>query len=910
MTKIAHQAVRIALFFLICFVAYAPVSALPLSQEPVALYHFDGDTQDVSGNANHGVLHGNAVIVNENCPQGNCLKLDGDGDWVEVANSDSVDIKSNQITLMAWVKMDKDFTNDFGVVLKNQGGTYNYSLIIDEREIPSFRVVTATEGLVRMDVTSAPMQINQWYHVVVSYDGLKMRVYLDGALVSEQPQSGDIQSTTEPLLIGRRALGDDRFFSGWIDELTVWNRKLSQQEIFSIYNAQKPASAPNQAPVLDMISDMLVTEGAAVTFNPAATDPDGDPLIFTYSGWMTTNSYITKTGDVGAHTVTVTVSDGELSDSQVVNVKIREENIVPLDPNAPAPRLNFTDIISGPDTGLGDGKGSGAIVTLWGNNLGGIKDQIEAKFQASDGTVMNVAHIYYWKNADSLLPGGPANLYKSHKMQEIAVSIPDASQGLGKLFVVVNGVESNSLEFTIRAGTIKWVAPEGDNRDPCTFSRPCAWINGDISGGTNGLANNKLEQGDIVYSRGVQEPDMCGGGVCAGLFLRGARGTAESPISLIAYPGTRARIESANRGVNPYLSDHINVSKFHISVGIKDPDTPPDPGNSKESNYHIKSTKGRYVGNYLDEVEGKCFNGWSGSITSGGSGGDGVKIYGNHFYDLGCDNTSRFQHTLYMSIRDESATNVRAWEIGWNYLENNKSFYGIHNYDQSYSGDCGNLVGELSIHDNVIINQKGAGIHVSTKDLDGARNLCWTADISIYNNLLINTGLGPAADNNVTYAGAIRVSGDLGSKYLSIVNNTIYGFSDESSRLYSTPKAINIGFSLVVPTITLVNNHIHSFGDYEIIGTSETINNESNNEISTPALESSRQSSLKADICVLGNASLYCPPGSPVFDKGLNGVYSGLSKVDYDIYGAPRVKSDIGAIEHTEDHMKWLLLSP
>lgn len=35
-----------------------------------------------------------------------------------------------------------------------------------------------------------------------------------------------------------------------------------------------------------------------------------------------------------------------------------------------APILNFSDITSGPDTGLGDGYGSGAIVTIWGNNLG------------------------------------------------------------------------------------------------------------------------------------------------------------------------------------------------------------------------------------------------------------------------------------------------------------------------------------------------------------------------------------------------------------------------------------------------------------------------------------------------------------------------------------------------------------
>ena len=72
---------------------------------------------------------------------------------------------------------------------------------------------------------------------------------------------------------------------------------------------------------MDLIGDITVVEGEVVTLSPTATDPDaGDTLTYSYSGWMTTSSYTTTTADVGVQVVTVTVSDGALTDTQDVTV--------------------------------------------------------------------------------------------------------------------------------------------------------------------------------------------------------------------------------------------------------------------------------------------------------------------------------------------------------------------------------------------------------------------------------------------------------------------------------------------------------------------------------------------------------------------------------------------------------------
>ncbi|MCP4342887.1 MAG: hypothetical protein GY799_29395, partial [Desulfobulbaceae bacterium] len=75
-------------------------------------------------------------------------------------------------------------------------------------------------------------------------------------------------------------------------------------------------------PVLDAIADITVNEGDTVTFSPTATDLGGDALTFSYTGWMTSNTYTTNYLESGVYTVTVTVSDGGLTDTQDVTVTV------------------------------------------------------------------------------------------------------------------------------------------------------------------------------------------------------------------------------------------------------------------------------------------------------------------------------------------------------------------------------------------------------------------------------------------------------------------------------------------------------------------------------------------------------------------------------------------------------------
>jgi len=85
----------------------------------------------------------------------------------------------------------------------------------------------------------------------------------------------------------------------------------------------------NKAPVIQMADSITVDEGQTVTLAPVITDPEGDELTITYSGWMKSNSYTTTYEDAGSHLVTITVSDGINTVKKDVTVVVNDQNRPP-----------------------------------------------------------------------------------------------------------------------------------------------------------------------------------------------------------------------------------------------------------------------------------------------------------------------------------------------------------------------------------------------------------------------------------------------------------------------------------------------------------------------------------------------------------------------------------------------------
>lgn len=409
-----------------------------------------------------------------------------------------------------------------------------------------------------------------------------------------------------------------------------------------------------------------------------------------------------------------------------------------------APSLSFSDIDSGPKTGNSDGVGSGAIVTIWGNNLGSTQGTSKVYVGGVEAT-----KIYYWKDADGVLPGGPSDLKTYHKMQEVAFSVPaTAPDGATTIKVTVGGVDSNTLSFTVRTGKIYYIKPTGsDTTGTGSWSAPWATLGNVVSG------NGKIAPGDIVYTVGVGASSDVNVGATAKLV-----GTAEKRCALIVYPGTTASLSGTTAAIRNYnnYNTYWTFSKFTITT-----------------KYQAFSIFGytRYVGN---KVTGNVPSGYSGWIGGGCAGEadavkcSGHKIFGNEVYEYG---SAAVGHHLYY-ISNRSGFQADPYEIGWNYHHDNPVYQGIHVYDQE---GCGGWTGPIAIHDNVVVNQGGNSINI---DLGNCTSFSAAPVFKIYNNVVVTSNDYVSSGYGVPIA-AYRINSKHSTFY--IYNNTVYGYGAQNS---------------------------------------------------------------------------------------------------------------------------------
>lgn len=450
---------------------------------------------------------------------------------------------------------------------------------------------------------------------------------------------------------------------------------------------------------------------------------------------------------------------------------------------ASEPRLMFSDLVSGPDEGLGDGKGSGVVVTVWGQNLGSVKGDGRVVFKDNSGKEYE-PHIYYWKNADGSLPSGPANLFSSHKAQEIAFSIPAAVNGPGEILVEKGGTRSQSLPFSVREGEIFHVKSSGSDSGDGSWSNPWRTVS---------EADAVAGAGSTIYIHDVDTGDMKNP-QSGGIYWNNsnASSSAAAQFAILAYPGYQPKV-IAQKAVSNFRTEGMVVAKLDVYasnyLSVDDKGQPVgDPIESYPGDtFGIQTTNfGRVIANRIGDIEGGCASKWNGAIDGAYGRVEAVKLYGNEIYDYGCNGSSKLHHTTYLSLRGSDQPIVEPWEWAYNHLHGNKAKFGIHNYDQG--AGCGDLSDTLIIRDNVIINQAGAGINVGS-------TCGWSMDGAIYNNLLVNVGLAADWDGVDPHTSqgqengaiALRDQGDASSGggllgNYRIFNNTIYRWTEDEQR--------------------------------------------------------------------------------------------------------------------------------
>ena len=376
--------------------SYVPTSGL------VGWWPFNGNANDESGNGNNGTVNGATLTTDRFNSLNAAYHLDGNGDNIYVANN-FFDNGSVGYTLSIWYNLDQlenpnngnsshtlfntSPHNGLGIGL-NWGSSSKYAL-----SLGNGTPATSWNTSIFNSQSNQNIALNSWKHFVLVKSGNTYSLYIDGVFDINWTSITSISSYFYQMYFGSADPGaSNEVIIGDIDDIGIWNRALTQQEITDLYNGCQLTI--NTQPTNQTININNNAQFVVNSSDPSATYQWQTDLGVGFQNLNSVGQYSGSTNDtLTVSNVTLTnnnqpfrciVSSGSCSDTSAVavltvnnNVGINETSQDKLFAVFPNPAQSVINVKS-------DGKLIGSVYSIY-DNIG--KVVLSGKLNAESTTI-------------------------------------------------------------------------------------------------------------------------------------------------------------------------------------------------------------------------------------------------------------------------------------------------------------------------------------------------------------------------------------------------------------------------------------------------------------------------------------------------------------------------------------------
>jgi hypothetical protein len=263
--------------------------ATDLTTGLVAYYPFNGNANDESGNGNNGTVNGATLTTDRFGNVGKAFRFDGSSNSI-TSNTSCFNIGWDQFTVSGWFSLDdaNKLSQTIFNTIPHTGVDLNYNYETTAQHnfsafIGSYSGVPAWDIALNNQGSKKDYENNKWVHFTLIKNGLKYYLYVNNIL-----DMIITSSITPSNILCKISLGSNNvrpeFFYGTIDDVRIYNRALSSDEVTQLYNSEKPAT--------DLTTGLV----AYYPFNGNANDESGNGNNGTVNGaTLTTDRF----GNVG-----------------------------------------------------------------------------------------------------------------------------------------------------------------------------------------------------------------------------------------------------------------------------------------------------------------------------------------------------------------------------------------------------------------------------------------------------------------------------------------------------------------------------------------------------------------------------------------------------------------------------------
>ena len=233
-------------------------SALAVDPGLVAWYQLNDNASDSSENGKNGTVHNTISAADRFGNADGALSFNGSNSHVGLPNNKPIWLPQNDFTLSAWVRFDRnplDSSHEFVLGLNfsfwpTQSLCMGYSI---------FRNAGDGKARFQMETASATSNLNSqnalakdvWYHIVGVRSGTVQQMYIDGQLnvsgscpaepIKFSAPNNDYRANIGVMSDGSWTSGV-YYLDGAVDDVRIYNRALTGDEIQQLYNVPEPAT--------------------------------------------------------------------------------------------------------------------------------------------------------------------------------------------------------------------------------------------------------------------------------------------------------------------------------------------------------------------------------------------------------------------------------------------------------------------------------------------------------------------------------------------------------------------------------------------------------------------------------------------------------------------------------------------
>ena len=232
--------------------SYVPTNGL------VGYWGFTGNANDVSGNGNNGTVTGATLTTDRFGNANSAYSFNGSSNYINCGTPSSL-LNLDNFTYSVWINKTIANTDDRYVISNYDG--QNHGNFIDVFASGCYARLASGTGIDADALVSQQLNISVWNHIVVVKSNSTIKIYLNNILF----QTTDISSfnymknSTLPFIIGKSGWANMGYFNGRIDDIGVWNRILTDQEISNLYNVNTCYLS---------VTDTLIINTGILSYNP------------------------------------------------------------------------------------------------------------------------------------------------------------------------------------------------------------------------------------------------------------------------------------------------------------------------------------------------------------------------------------------------------------------------------------------------------------------------------------------------------------------------------------------------------------------------------------------------------------------------------------------------------------------